>query len=153
MNIEEKDLPKAIRKAAGRITEFHACSSDRGTPGEDHVRLGGHRQGARTTAATTGSVVIEAFTPKIKEIARAVSIWRPLAESEDALATNGLRHLKTVFGHLPLVGERPPSIGVGFCPHGCGRPPPAAGSPARGEADRAPIPLGTPAMQRFSALT
>ena len=23
--------------AAGRITEFHACSSDRGTPGEDHV--------------------------------------------------------------------------------------------------------------------
>ena len=44
-----------------------------------------------------GPVVIEAFTPKIKEIARAVSIWCPLAESEDALASNGLRHLKAAF--------------------------------------------------------
>jgi D-psicose/D-tagatose/L-ribulose 3-epimerase len=42
-------------------------------------------------------VVIEALTPKIKEIARAVSIWRPLAESEDALASNGLRRLKAAF--------------------------------------------------------
>lgn len=44
-----------------------------------------------------GPVVIEAFTPKIKEIARAVSLWRPLAESEDALARNGLAHLRRVF--------------------------------------------------------
>ena len=41
--------------------------------------------------------MIEAFTPKIKEIARAVSIWRQLSESEDALAGNGLAHLKRVF--------------------------------------------------------
>jgi D-psicose/D-tagatose/L-ribulose 3-epimerase len=44
-------------------------------------------------------VVIEAFTPEIKEIARAVSIWRPLAESQDALAMNGLRRLKAVFAN------------------------------------------------------
>ena len=37
MNIEEKDIPAAIRRAAGRIVEFHACSNDRGTPGEDHL--------------------------------------------------------------------------------------------------------------------
>lgn len=97
MNIEEKDLPKAIRKAAGRITEFHACSSDRGTPGEDHVDWGGV-VGALKEGGYDGPVVIEAFTPEIKEIARAVSIWRPLAESEDALAGNGLVHLKRVFG-------------------------------------------------------
>jgi D-psicose/D-tagatose/L-ribulose 3-epimerase len=37
MNIEEKDIPAAIGRAAGRIVEFHACSNDRGTPGEDHL--------------------------------------------------------------------------------------------------------------------
>ena len=37
MNIEEKDIPAALRRADGHIVEFHACSSDRGTPGEDHL--------------------------------------------------------------------------------------------------------------------
>ena len=37
MNIEEKDIPAAIRRAGPHIVEFHACSSDRGTPGEDHL--------------------------------------------------------------------------------------------------------------------
>ena len=44
-----------------------------------------------------GPVVIEAFTPEIKEIARAVSIWRPLARSQDALARDGLASMRRVF--------------------------------------------------------
>jgi D-psicose/D-tagatose/L-ribulose 3-epimerase len=96
MNIEEKDLPAALRRAGRHIFEFHACSSDRGTPGEDHLAWPGIAAALRD-AGYDGPVVIEAFTPKIKEIARAVSIWRPLAESEDALASNGLAHLKRVF--------------------------------------------------------
>jgi D-psicose/D-tagatose/L-ribulose 3-epimerase len=44
-----------------------------------------------------GLVVIEAFTPEIKEIARAVSIWRPLAPSQDALARYGLENLRRAF--------------------------------------------------------
>ena len=96
MNIEEKDLPAALRRAGRHIFEFHACSSDRGTPGEDHLAWPGIAAALREVGYD-GPVVIEAFTPKIKEIARAVSIWRPLAESEDALASNGLAHLKRVF--------------------------------------------------------
>ena len=96
MNIEEKDIPAALRRAGGHIVEFHACSSDRGTPGEDHLPWP-EIVGALRDIYYHGPVVIEAFTPKIKEIARAVSIWRPLAESEDALASNGLRHLKAAF--------------------------------------------------------
>ncbi len=96
MNIEEKDIPAALRRAAGKIVEFHACSSDRGTPGEDHLPWPAIVSALRETSFR-GPVVIEAFTPEIKEIARAVSIWRQLAESEDALASNGLRHLKSVF--------------------------------------------------------
>ena len=97
MNIEEKDIPAAIRRAAGRIVEFHACSNDRGTPGEDHLPW-------RDIAAALheggfeGPIVIEAFTPEIKEIAKAVSIWRPLAASQDALAADGLRNLREAFG-------------------------------------------------------
>ena len=41
--------------------------------------------------------MIEAFTSEIKEIAKAVSIWRPLARSQDALAADGLRNLRAAF--------------------------------------------------------
>ena len=95
MNIEEKSIPEAIRRAGRHIFEFHACSSDRGTPGEDHLPWPDIAT-ALAEVGYDGPVVIEAFTPKIKEIARAVSLWRPLAESDDALASNGLAHLRGV---------------------------------------------------------
>jgi D-psicose/D-tagatose/L-ribulose 3-epimerase len=44
-----------------------------------------------------GPVVIESFTPEVREIARAVSIWRQLASGQDALARDGLGFLKTAF--------------------------------------------------------
>ena len=97
MNIEEKDIPAAIRRAAGRIVEFHACANDRGTPGEDHQPWA-EIAAALSEVRFEGPVVIEAFTPEIKEIARAVSIWRPLARSQDALAGDGLRNLRAAFG-------------------------------------------------------
>jgi D-psicose/D-tagatose/L-ribulose 3-epimerase len=96
MNIEEKDIPAAIRRAAGRIVEFHACSNDRGTPGEDHLPWS-EIAAALREVRFEGPVVIEAFTPEIKEIAKAVSIWRPLARSQDALAADGLRNLRVAF--------------------------------------------------------
>jgi D-psicose/D-tagatose/L-ribulose 3-epimerase len=96
MNIEEKDIPSAIRRADGHIVEFHACSSDRGTPGEDHLPWNAIADALRD-ARYEGPVVIEAFTPEIKEIARAVSIWRPLAPSQDALARDGLQNLRRAF--------------------------------------------------------
>ena len=96
MNIEEKSLPEALRRAGKHIFEFHACGSDRGTPGEDHLAWPEIVQALRDVGFG-GPVVIEAFTPKIKEIARAVSIWRKLAPSEDTLAADGLKHLRRVF--------------------------------------------------------
>ncbi len=96
MNIEEKNIPAAIRRAGRHIFEFHACSSDRGTPGEDHLPWP-EIATALQDAGYAGPVVIEAFTPKITAIARAVSLWRPLAASEDALARDGLAHLRKVF--------------------------------------------------------
>jgi D-psicose/D-tagatose/L-ribulose 3-epimerase len=96
MNIEERDIPAAIARAAARIVEFHASSNDRGTPGKDHLPWPQIAE-ALLAAGYQGPVVIEAFTPEIREIAKAVSIWRPLAPSQDALAADGLKHLRAVF--------------------------------------------------------
>jgi D-psicose/D-tagatose/L-ribulose 3-epimerase len=42
-------------------------------------------------------MVIESFTSKVKSIARAAAIWRSFAASQDALATEGLAHLRRLF--------------------------------------------------------
>ena len=93
MNIEEKNLGQAIRMAGDRLFDFHACSNDRGTPGEDHLDW---KEISRALKEIDydGAVVIESFTTDIKEIAKAVSLWRPLAASQDALASEGLQFLK-----------------------------------------------------------
>jgi D-psicose/D-tagatose/L-ribulose 3-epimerase len=41
-------------------------------------------------------LVIESFTIENQAIARAAAIWRPLAPTQDAIATEGLRFLKGV---------------------------------------------------------
>jgi D-psicose/D-tagatose/L-ribulose 3-epimerase len=93
MNIEEKDVGAAIRAAGDRIVLFHACENDRGTPGAGHVDWATVAD-ALSDAGYDGDVVIESFTPEIQEIARAVSTWRPVAASGDALAGDGLRFLR-----------------------------------------------------------
>ena len=97
MNVEEKDSGAAIRKAGARIFHFHACENDRGTPGTGQVRWDVIK-GALFEAGYAGPVVIEAFNRDIKEIARAVALWRPLAASPDALASDGLRFLRELLG-------------------------------------------------------
>ena len=39
-------------------------------------------------------LVIESFTPDVKEIAKATAIWRQIAPSAEALAIDGLAFLK-----------------------------------------------------------
>jgi D-psicose/D-tagatose/L-ribulose 3-epimerase len=93
MNVEEKDSGAAIRKAGARLFHFHACENDRGTPGTGQVKWNAVKE-ALLDAGYAGPVVIEAFNRDIKEIARAVALWRPLAASPDALASEGLRFLR-----------------------------------------------------------
>lgn len=95
MNIEEKSIPAAIRLAGDRIFDFHACANDRGTPGEDPFDWQAIAK-ALSDVRYEGPAVIESFTTDITEIARAVSLWRPLAESSDALAKNGLAFLRGI---------------------------------------------------------
>jgi D-psicose/D-tagatose/L-ribulose 3-epimerase len=93
MNIEEKSLGDAIRAAGPRLIHLHSCENDRGAPGSGNVAWDEVAQGL-TDIGFDGPVVIESFTAKVKSIAKAAAIWRPLADSQDALAADGLAFLK-----------------------------------------------------------
>lgn len=97
MNIEEKDLGAAIRKAGKRLVHFHACENDRGAPGSGHVPWASIAA-ALKEIGYNGPVVIESFTPKVKSIARAAAIWREFEASPDALAENGGKFLRQLLG-------------------------------------------------------
>ena len=95
MNIEEESIFEAVVLAGDDLCHVHASESNRGTPGMgfvawDQLALGLHK------IDYSGAVVIETFTPEVKEIARAAAIWRPLAPSQDELASNGLEFLHDV---------------------------------------------------------
>jgi D-psicose/D-tagatose/L-ribulose 3-epimerase len=95
MNIEEKDLGEAIRAAGDRMIQLHACENDRGAPGSGNVPWDAVAT-ALKDIGYEGPVVIESFTPEVESISRAAAIWRPLASSPEALASDGLTFLKNL---------------------------------------------------------
>jgi D-psicose/D-tagatose/L-ribulose 3-epimerase len=96
MNIEEESVLDAIRLIGDDLAHVHASESNRGTPGMGLAAWDQLEQGLRQVGYS-GAVVIETFTPDVKEIARAAAIWRQLAPSQDSLASNGLAFLKDLF--------------------------------------------------------
>lgn len=95
MHLEEKSSSAAIRSAGDKVFHFHACENDRGIPGTGQVHWN-EVAAALKDIHYQGPVVIESFTPQVKEIARAVCIWREIAPSQDAIASQGLSFLKTL---------------------------------------------------------
>ena len=93
MNIEEKDSAAAIRRAGPRLGHLHACGSDRGTPGNDQIDWKGIAAALRSIGYQ-GDVVIESFSARIRALARAASIWRPIEPTEAEIAWKGVRFLK-----------------------------------------------------------
>jgi D-psicose/D-tagatose/L-ribulose 3-epimerase len=97
MNIEEKNQAAAIRKAGKRLGHFHACGSDRGTPGNDHIDWKPIIK-ALKEIKYTGDMVIESFTTDVKVIARAAAIWRRIEPTRNEIATKGIKFLKKALG-------------------------------------------------------
>ena len=95
MNIEEKNQAAAIRKAGRLLAHFHACGSDRGTPGNDHIDWKPIAR-ALKDIKYKGDVVIESFTTDVKVIARAAAIWRRIEPTRDEIAVKGIKFLKRV---------------------------------------------------------
>jgi D-psicose/D-tagatose/L-ribulose 3-epimerase len=93
MNIEEKSVGDAIRLAGDRLFHVHSCENDRGTPGTGHVPWP-EVFGALHDIGYDGQLVTESFTPAVQEIAKAVSMWRPLDATGDDMARKALEFVR-----------------------------------------------------------
>jgi D-psicose/D-tagatose/L-ribulose 3-epimerase len=95
MNIEEKDPYTAVTVAGPYIKHVQVSGTDRGAPGSDHLDWT-RWLGALAETGYQGSICIESFTGENEAIAVAASIWRPLAPTQDRLATDGLAYLRSL---------------------------------------------------------
>ena len=92
-NIEEKDTAAAIRATGAMLGHFHACENDRGTPGTGQVKW-------KEVFAALKSInydrwiTIESFATGILDLCAAACIWRPIYDSADGLAIDGLAFLR-----------------------------------------------------------
>lgn len=96
-NIEEKNIGDAIRRGGKSINHVHACSNDRGTPGEDHIPWD-ETFAALKEIGYDGWLTIEAFGAWLPELAGATCIWRAMAPSEEHVVKEGVRHVREKWG-------------------------------------------------------
>ena len=96
MAIEEKNLIDAFSVAGDDLIHVQVSENYRGIPGTGTTNWTDFKLGLEKINYK-GNIVIESFTPNNKSLAEAVSIWKPLAESQDSFARNGLKFLKKVF--------------------------------------------------------
>ncbi|MHA7139952.1 sugar phosphate isomerase/epimerase family protein [Arthrobacter sp. Sr33] len=95
LNIEERSSAAAIISAGEHLVHVQVCGNDRGAPGGGQTDWTGILE-ALDTVGYEGPLNIESFTSHNASIAIAASIWRPLAESQDRLAHDGLAFLRSI---------------------------------------------------------
>jgi D-psicose/D-tagatose/L-ribulose 3-epimerase len=78
MNIEEDDLPAAIRLAGDRLGHLHCVSNSRKAPGSGHLNWPGIRE-ALQGIDYKGYLVAETFVRPVGEVGSGMYIWRELA--------------------------------------------------------------------------
>jgi D-psicose/D-tagatose/L-ribulose 3-epimerase len=108
MNIEEPDIEAAIRLAGDQLIHVQVSENYRGTPGTGQTRWDAFLRGLEAIGYS-GTVSIESFTPAIKELAGAVCIWKPLAESQDKFASEGLQFLKSWASDSEVIMNQVPA--------------------------------------------
>ena len=93
MNIEERDAEQAIVDAGDKLIHFQVSENYRGTPGTGQASWAAYRRGLEAINYK-GTISIESFTTENRELAGAVCFWKPMAESQDRFASEGLSFLK-----------------------------------------------------------
>jgi D-psicose/D-tagatose/L-ribulose 3-epimerase len=92
-NIEEKHPGPAIRAAGSRIGYVHISENDRGVPGSGHVAWDETFDALRETGYD-GWLAVESFGDALPNLTAATKIWRPLFESQEQVAREGLAFMK-----------------------------------------------------------
>jgi D-psicose/D-tagatose/L-ribulose 3-epimerase len=93
MNIEEKNFYQPIKDVGDLLWHMHCCENDRGMAGTGHVDWDGVFR-ALSEIGYDRWIVVESFTPDMEKIAASTAIWRKVAPSADALASEGVKFLK-----------------------------------------------------------
>lgn len=108
LHIEERSSAAAVRRAGEHLAHVQVCGNDRGAPGGDQTDWPG-LLAALDDVRYAGPLVIESFTPDNAAVAVAASIWRPLADSPDDLARDGLAFLRSLTAPTTVTsgGGRP----------------------------------------------
>ena len=102
MNIEEKGFASGVEKAGKYLKYIHLSESDRGVPGTGTVDFPAT---IRALAATgfQGDLVGEAFINMPPALAKALSVWRPVANSPEEVLDPGMTYLKRLAVEHGLV--------------------------------------------------
>ena len=93
MNIEEKDLGQAIRRAGSLLGHIHVSGSDRGTPGNDHINWQSLRSAVKLVNYQ-GDVVVESHWADVESNPWIGSIGRRIEPSREEIARKGARFLQ-----------------------------------------------------------
>lgn len=101
MNIEEDNIPDAIRRAKGRLGQLHVGEGNRKLPGEGSLPWGEIGQ-ALTDIRFDKSVVMEPFMLMGGSVGKEIKVWRDLSdgaspEEMDARIAASLKFLKKNF--------------------------------------------------------
>ncbi|MFD2574165.1 sugar phosphate isomerase/epimerase family protein [Spirosoma soli] len=99
-NIEEKSIAEALRTIAPHLVHVQISENDRSTPGKGHVNFD-EVFSTLNEIGYEGPIAIEAFGVKPAALASAAHIFRPMFDSPEQLAADGLAFLKS-----ELVKER-----------------------------------------------
>ena len=97
MNMEEKDIAKAIGDSGDRLVHFHVSDNERGVPGSghvpwDHVKAGLH------AARYDGWIVAEMFVRTGTPAGNDLNIWRDIEPDATKAATQALAFMRGAFG-------------------------------------------------------
>ncbi|NEU69805.1 sugar phosphate isomerase/epimerase [Spirosoma agri] len=93
-NMEEKNIGDALRKVAPYLMHVQISENDRSTPGHGHINFDDVFS-ALQEVEYTGPIAIEAFGPNPPALAAATHIFRPMFESPEQLAVDGLAFIKS----------------------------------------------------------
>ncbi len=93
-HIEEKNTPSAIRALKDCLVHVHISENDRSTPGQGNVRWAENFDTLKEIGYDR-IMVVEAFGLALEKLVPATKIWRRMYESEQQLATDCLRFMKS----------------------------------------------------------
>jgi D-psicose/D-tagatose/L-ribulose 3-epimerase len=102
MNIEENGVANGIVIAGDHLRYIHLSESHRGVPGTGTVPWD-EIYGAMAGIGFQGGLVVESFINLPPEIASALSVWRPVADSAEQVMEDGVPFLRNKARQYGLV--------------------------------------------------